>query len=81
MKRKPDVEKLEIPIQYYRFGQKRVRPMVRWAASMGQFGVLDLDNLAVSAYLQGVWDGVQIAEKNLIQPKSATQHVVNEGKQ
>ena len=57
MKRHPEVETIQVPEEYVAFADRRVAALVRRC-------VLDqniVESVARSCYLQGVWDGVQLA--------------------
>jgi hypothetical protein len=72
MKRKPEVERLEVLREHYELAQRRMRPFIRVAAGHSACGTFDIGNLAVSAYLQGVWDGIQSAERT---PREAAEYL------
>lgn len=53
----------EIPMVHYQFAQSRVKGMVSFAGKLASVsGSVDLDNLAVSAYLQGLEDCLETIE-------------------
>jgi hypothetical protein len=58
------IERLEVPLEHYSFATKRMKPFVEFAASCARTRNLDLTNLAVSSYLQGVWDGCVVQARN-----------------
>lgn len=57
------IERLEVPQQHYQFAMRRMLPFVKFAGNLAQFGTVDLNNLAASAYLQGVADGAEAIER------------------
>lgn len=60
MNQKREVEIVDVPDKFIRLARRRTTPMVRhWAVR----GTDSLANLVVSAYLQGVGDGIDAMEK------------------
>lgn len=60
MKRKQEIEIIDIPKRFVRLARERTRPMVRhWAETDSD----SLADLVTAVYLQGVYDGFQTAEK------------------
>ena len=59
MTKRREIERIDVLQSHYDFGARRMKPFVSHAATMASFGNMDLQNLAVSAYLQGVWDGAE----------------------
>lgn len=60
--RDADLFALKVPISQYEVARRRVEEITRHYARVAQSGSLDLSGLSTSAYLQGVWDGVQLAK-------------------
>jgi hypothetical protein len=63
VQRAPAVERIEIPPSHYAFACRRMKEFVRFAGNLAGLGTLDLENLAASAYLQGVFDGYEVSER------------------
>ena len=57
------VERIEVPAVYYQLAHRRMKHFVALAAGTAACGTLDLENLATSAYLQGVWDSYEAMER------------------
>jgi hypothetical protein len=61
--KKRELEHIELPADHpgLRAAEERTKPFVRHHGSLAEFGKLDLTALARDCYLQGVWDGAQLA--------------------
>jgi len=57
MKRKPEVETIQVPEKYMAFADRRIAALVRRAC----WDTNIVESATRSCYLQGVWDGVQLA--------------------
>lgn len=57
------LEVIEVPLSAANLAEHRTAGMVEHYSGMGKFGTIDLRSLAVSSYLQGVWDGSQAIER------------------
>jgi hypothetical protein len=62
------IERLEVPMPHYTFAARRMKAFVEFAVRTAHIGTLDLNNLAISAYLQGVWDGAVMQAKSKVLP-------------
>lgn len=63
---------------HYAFASRRMKAFVEHAAAMARMGTLDLNNLAASAYLQGVWDGAIMQAKSNVLTKSMADSLIVE---
>ena len=57
MKRKPEVETISVPHEHMAFADKRTAAIVRRCC----FDTNIIESISRSCYLQGVWDGMQLA--------------------
>lgn len=57
MKRKPETQTINVPHEYMAFADRRVAGIVRRCCYDDNI----IESIARSCYLQGVWDGVQLA--------------------
>lgn len=57
MKRKPEIETLQVPHEYIAFADRRIAAIIRRACWDENI----VESISRSCYLQGVWDGVQLA--------------------
>lgn len=63
-----DLEIIEVPEKVVKLAHDRTKDMMRWWATSGSY---DLTKLVLSAYLQGVEDGVRAKEHQLEKARSA----------
>jgi len=56
-RRRPEVETLQVPHEYMAFADARTAAIVRRCCADPNI----VESIARSCYLQGVWDGVQLA--------------------
>jgi len=56
-KRTPEIETLQVPHEYMAFADARIAAIVRRACHDANI----VESATRSCYLQGVWDGVQLA--------------------
>ena len=56
-RRKPEVETIMVPHAYMAFADRRIAAIVRRAC----YDPNIIESISRSCYLQGVWDGVQVA--------------------
>jgi hypothetical protein len=56
----PEVETLQVPHEYMAFADRRIDAIVRRACHDANI----VESVARSCYLQGLWDGVQLAHSH-----------------
>ena len=59
MTRPPEIETLQVPEAYMAFADRRIAAIVRRACSDSNI----IESATRSCYLQGLWDGVQLARQ------------------